>query len=211
MIWFILSLLTLELCYHTCQGFNINNIQKILKRQNDQEVKMVKTQQEVYYYYEEWFCGEVDWEFSGENYMNSYKVVVPEKRYLTETETAAEKYTKECKKPDAIKNGIVKVLYNDFVNKETFVYQIQNTDLTHYLSESSLSEAMSLTLIGFISYLYKNNVKNEMSIIRKQKMGLPHKSITLQEIDDYLKFKKLVKTVMVTFLFIFTKNIKNAE
>jgi hypothetical protein len=212
-IWFTLSLLTLEVCYQTCQGFSISNIQKLFKNQNDQQVKMVKTQQEVYYYYEEWFCGEVDWEFAGENSMNSYALVVPEKIYLTETdaETDSETYTKECKKPLAIKNGIVKVLYHDFVKVENFAYQMQNIDYSHYLSEASLSEELSLMIIGLMSYFYKNGVKNELNILRKQKKDITHKKLTLQEIDEYLRFQKLVKTFMIVFLFIFTKNVKNAE
>jgi len=222
--WFALSLLFLQICYQSCQGFNINsNIQKIFKRENDQNIKMVKSQEEVYYYYEDWSCGEVEWEFAGDKSMNPYTVVVPQKRYLIKTKakpkakskakskTDSEKYTKECKKPLAIKNGIVKVLYHDFVKVENFAYQMQNIDYSHYLSEASLSEAVSLTIIGFVSYLYKNGVKKELNILRKQKKDITHKKLTLQEIDEYLRFQKLVKTFMIVFLFIFTKNVKNAE
>jgi len=188
-------------------AFNLN-IKNIFKPRIDKYIKIVNNPQEVYYY-EDWSCGEVGWDFAGDKSIDTYKIVTPEKRHIIKD--LSKELSKESKKPDAIKSGIVKVLYDDLVKAETFVYQIQNTDLTHYLSETSLSEAMSLTLIGFISYLYKNSVKNEMSIIRKQKMGLAHRSITLQEIDDYLKFQKLVKTFMIAFLFIFTKNVKNAE
>jgi hypothetical protein len=170
---------------------------------------MVNTPQQVSYYYEDWSCGEVGWDFAEEKSMDTYKIVVPEKRHFIKD--VSKDVSKETKSHQAVKSGIVKALYEDLVNAETFVYQIQNTDYSHYLSEASLSEAMSLTFIGLISYLYKNGVKNELSIIRKQKMKGSYKSITLQEINNYLKFQKFVKTVMITFLFIFTKNIKNAE
>ena len=209
--WFSISLLVFGFYCQPYQAFNIKNIKNILKRQNDQDFKMVKMPQQIYYYYEDWSCGEVEWEFAEKNSVNTYKIVVPEKTYIVKTEPTNINTIKECKKPLAIKNGIVKVLYNDIVRAENLIFQMQNIDYSNYLSEGSLTEAISLSFIGIISYIYKKSVKNEMNILRKQKRELSHKKLTLQEIDDYLKFQKLVKTFMIVFLFIFTKNVKNAE
>jgi hypothetical protein len=172
---------------------------------------MVKTQQQMFHYYEDWSCGELEWEFAEKNTMNTYTGVIPEKTYFVKTDLNPITKIRQCKKPLAIKNGIVKVLYDDLVRVENFVFQMQNIDYSHYLSEASLSDEVSLTFIGIISYIYKNSVKNEMNILRKQKKMALHKKLTLQEIDDYLKYQKLVKTFMIVFLFIFTKNVKNAE
>ena len=206
--WLTLSLFIFRVYNKTSDAFNIN-IKQIFRTHNEQDVKMIKKPQQVSYYYEDWSSGEVEWEFARDKDMNTYTFVVPEKTYLIKN-TGAPVSIKN-KKPLAVRSGIVQALYDDIVRIETFVYQVENIDYGHYLSEASLSEAISLAFIGVISYLYKNGVKSEMNIIRKQKMGIVHKPITLQEIDDYLKFQKLVKTFMIMFLFIFTKNVKNAE
>ena len=200
--WLTLCLLMFGFCRETqcSKKFMGSNIQQL-------ETKILKSEPvEIYHYYEDWSCGEVQWEFAKDIDSQTYTIVVPKKNFRKVYPRIYEKTPYF-----GLTSGIVKVLYDDFVKIETVLYQMENVDIMNYASEGSLADIISLTFLGAITYLYKNSVKVEMNILRKQKLEISHKPITLQEIQHYLRFQKLVKSFAFVFLFIFTKNVKNAE
>lgn len=193
--------------------FGLKNIFQNINLNKNSELKniqMMKTKEEVIYYYEDWSCGEVQWEIPEEDEKYLYTIVIPEKKYMicfdNNLDIKSESSNNLC-----VTSGLMKVLYKDLVNPETVIIQLQNIDYKHYILKGSLTELFIISFIGFISYGYKSSIKNEMDIINNQRETFNQKPITLQEINDYLKMQKIIKTFVFTLLFILTKNVKMAE
>ncbi len=193
--------------------FGLKNIFQNINLNKNSELKniqMMKTKEEVIYYYEDWSCGEVQWEIPEQDEKYLYTIVIPEKKYMIYFDNNLDMKL-ESSNNLCVTSGLMKVLYKDLVNPETVITQLQNIDYKHYILKGSLTELFIISFIGFISYGYKSSIKNEMDIINNQRETFNQKPITLQEINDYLKMQKIIKTFVFTLLFILTKNVKMAE
>jgi hypothetical protein len=180
---------------------------------DSKKIEMVKTQEQRFQYCEDWSCGEVQWDFlkENENMKNVYTIVVPSKKYLIYDEQ--DKFeNSEDKNVMVFTSGIIKVLYKDIVNPDTFITEFQNIYYENYITlGSSFTDIFMFTIIGCLSYGYKISIKNEMNFIKNQRKSFGKKNVTLKEINNYLKLQKCIKTFVVTLLFILTKNVKIAE
>lgn len=188
----------------------INSIKNSNINSELKNIQMMKTKEEILYYYEDWSCGEVQWEIPEEDEKYLYTIVIPEKKYMIYLENNSS-IKSDSSNNLCVTSGLMKVLYKDLVNPETVITQLQNIDYKHYILKGSLTELFIISFIGFISYGYKSSIKNEMDIINNQRETFNQAPITLQEINDYLKMQKIIKTFVFTLLFILTKNVKMAE
>lgn len=188
----------------------INSIKNSNINSELKNIQMMKTKEEILYYYEDWSCGEVQWEIPEEDEKYLHTIVIPEKKYMIYLENNSS-IKSDSSNNLCVTSGLMKVLYKDLVNPETVITQLQNIDYKHYILKGSLTELFIISFIGFISYGYKSSIKNEMDIINNQRETFNQAPITLQEINDYLKMQKIIKTFVFTLLFILTKNVKMAE
>jgi hypothetical protein len=200
--------------------FSKNNFIKNKKSNSidSKKIEMVKIQEQRFQYCEDWSCGEVQWDFLKENESESenenenvYTIVIPSKKYLICDEQDKFEFP-ENKKCMVFTSGIIKVLYKDIVNPDTFITEFQNIYYKNYITLSSTTtDIFMFTIIGFLSYGYKTTKKNEINFIKNQRKSFGKTTITLEEIKNYLKLQKYIKTFVITLLFIFTKNVKIAE
>jgi len=159
-------------------------------------------------YCEDWSCGEVEWEFAKNEDRRIYTLIIPptkNKMYLSNNNNNYE----NLKKIMAISSGLIRALYEDIVKIETILDKLHNIDFVHYISETSLIDAFTISFIGMVSLGYKQSIKRELYILKSQ--TIKKKELTLTEIENYLKLQKIIKTFAFCLLLIFTKNVKSVE
>jgi hypothetical protein len=202
--------LNLLFCYVFALKKGFIGIENLFKNRNKNQknklmmgkTKLLKTKEERYDYYEDWCSGEVPWEFES----TVHTVIVPTKtKIIYEDDDEL-----DFKQPMCVSSGVVKVLYNDIVNKDTILTQIENINLSDYILKNYFVDLFTFSLIGIIGYSYKLSIKNEMNFIEKQNLNFS-KKITLTEIKGYLIMQKIIKTIMFVILIVLTKNIKSVE
>ena len=192
-------------------------------KQNIVEIKKLDTIEKIKYlnlekfsenqkciYYEDWSCGEVEWEFAKDCEPQIYTLI------HSLEQTSDNSYKSSLKNIMALSSGIIRALYEDVVKLETFIGnvetlfgRIQNIDYIHYISEGSIIDVLTISFIGLISFGYEKSVKSELNILKSQKRR--KQNLTLQEIEDYLKLQRFIKSFALSLLFIFTKNVKSVE
>jgi hypothetical protein len=180
---------------------NSNSLVKKMK-----ELKNVNNQETIIYC-EDWSCGEIEWEFAKGNMQKIYTIIVPQTNKIVNVNKNKITMTNlNSNNLMAFINGTIKILYDDIINLESIINQMQNIDYIHFIGEGSLVNLFDLSFITIMSYGYKNKIKN--SIINQYN----NKSeVSFDEIQDYLKHQKFIKTLIISLLFIFTKNVKSVE
>jgi hypothetical protein len=162
-------------------------------------------------YCEDWSCGEVEWEFAKNEDRRIYTLIIPptkNKMYLSNNNNNNNNEN-NLKKIMAISSGLIRALYEDIVKIETILDKLHNIDFVHYISETSLIDAFTISFIGMVSLGYKQSIKRELYILKSQ--TIKKKELTLTEIENYLKLQKIIKTFAFCLLLIFTKNVKSVE
>ena len=169
-----------------------------------------KSENQCLIYYEDWSCGEVEWEFAKDFDTQIYALIHPSEQSSDNT------YKSNLKNVMAISSGLVSALYEDVVKLETFLGnletlfgRIQNINFINFINQDSIIDVLSISFIGLISIGYKKSVNSELNILKSQKRR--KQNLSLQEIEDYLKLQRFIKSFALSLLFIFTKNVKSVE
>ena len=198
----------------TSKHMDFTSKMSIINNKGLQNQDKLKTEApEFIIYCEDWSCGEVEWEFAKNEDKRIYTLIIPptkNKRYLSNNNNNYENnYENNLKKIMAVSSGLIRALYEDIVGIETILDKLHNIDFVHYISETSLIDAFTISFIGMLSLGYKQSIKTELYILKSQ--TITKKELTLTEIENYLKLQKIIKTFAFCLLLIFTKNVKSVE
>ena len=169
-------------------------------------IQKIEPKEELKIYMEDWSCGEVQWEFAQNDEQKIYTILTSENKRI---ELYEEDFKKNMKSSLAVSSGFIKAIYKDTFNIESIANKLQNIDYLHLTSENSMSGIFTFSIIGLVYYAYKKSIKTELNILKNQKKM--KRNLTLQEIKNYIIMQRIVKTFIISFIFIFTKNIKDAE
>lgn len=169
-------------------------------------VKNNEPKEEYIIYIEDWSCGEIQWEFAQNDDQKIYTILTPKKEKI---EIYEKDFKKNMKNSLSLSSGFIKAVYKDTFNIESIANKLQNIDYLHLGSETSMTGVFTFSIIGLIYYGYKKSIKTELNILQNQRKM--NKEVTLQEIESYIKMQRIIKTFILSFIFIFTKNIKDAE
>jgi len=199
----------------TSKHMDFTSKMSIINNKGLQNQDKLKTEApEFIIYCEDWSCGEVEWEFAKNEDKRIYTLIIPptkNKRYLSNNNNNnyENNYENNLKKIMAVSSGLIRALYEDIVRIETILDKLHNIDFVHYISETSLIDAFTISFIGMLSLGYKQSIKTELYILKSQ--TITKKELTLTEIENYLKLQKIIKTFAFCLLLIFTKNVKSVE
>lgn len=162
--------------------------------------------EEYVIYIEDWSCGEIQWEFAQNDEQKIYTILTPKKGKI---EIYEKDFKKNMKNSLSLSSGFIKAVYEDTFNIESIANKLQNIDYSHLGSESSMTGLFTFSIISLIYYGYKKSIETELNILQNQRKM--NKEITLEEIKSYIKMQRIIKTFILSFIFIFTKNIKDAD
>ena len=179
-------------------NFQYKDLEKLKQLENNKKEEMI-------IYCEDWSCGELEWEFAKGDMQKIYTLVIPSQN---EKKNEAEKNNLINLNSNNLLewvNQLMKILYDDIIQLESIINQLQNIDYIHFIGEGSLVNLFDLSFISIMSYGYKNHIANLKS--NKQNK----QNISFNELDDYLKYQKFVKSLILSLLFIFTKNVKSVD
>jgi hypothetical protein len=197
------TLLMIGLFVRSFAIFNVKNMKlnSLIKNFNK---NFIKESNNIYYddYYVDWTCGEVqwDWVFEDKTFEESKCIDSTPINYSSKTQITNKNNIDIL----AINSGILNMLYDEVVKLDEIVLEIQEFDFSNYISEQSFINLFTLLLTGGIGYSYEN-IKIDRKKMRKKTF------MTLKEIEQYIKIKKMTKIFALSLLMIFVKNVKPAE
>jgi hypothetical protein len=170
---------------------------------------LIKKEMSIDAYEVTWDNGEVEWEFENtrEIYYPVSQLYSYEKKDIKE-ERIDNTLLHNIEKSlitDAVFSAALKTVYNELVRME-IVLEEANELISDSISNTDLNSDLFLITASLLLGFHYSQKR-----IRVSSLSTLDSEIKVKYIQDYKKIRKTVQLLFLIFVFVFTKNVRNAE
>jgi len=158
-----------------------------------------------------WDNGEVEWDFASREYNHRSYFLEEDVRSEDVICTSNEKGLKIIDTiektiiTDAVFSGALKSLYNEMARMDTFLEETNEFLYDNVIGENIETDAFLIAISLFLGFHFS---RKKINISSFSQLDPERKR---KHIQDYKKIQKMTQLLFLVFLFVFTKNIRNAE